>query len=130
MAEVNARNLGLDETRAQFALRDWAQQSWTVDLGQFDVILCNPPYVEDEATLEPDVREFEPASALFSGPDGLDDYRILIPQLRGLMTDDAITILEIGASQGEAVTQIAKDEGFDVTLRKDLAGRPRCLVLS
>jgi len=129
VAEQNARTFGLDQSRAQFALRDWKQGGWADGLGQFDLILCNPPYVEDEAALELDVREFEPASALFAGPEGLDDYRIVIPQLRALMSDDAVAIFEIGATQAPAVTAIAQDEGFDVSLRNDLAGRARCLVL-
>lgn len=129
VAEQNARALGLDETRARFELRDWTQSGWSDGLGQFDLILCNPPYVEDAAPLDPDVREFEPASALFAGPEGLDDYRILIPQFRGLMTQGAIAILEIGATQSAAVTQIAQAQGFDVTVRNDLAGRPRALIL-
>jgi len=129
MAEHNARALGLDETCARFELRDWSSEGWAKDLGRFDLILCNPPYVEDATPLEADVCEFEPASALFAGPEGLNDYRILIPQLRRLMAPEALAILEIGAMQDVAVTQIAQDHGFSVTMRKDLAGRPRCLVL-
>ena len=129
VVEQNARALGLDEACARFELRDWTIEGWADGLGRFDLILCNPPYVEDAAPLEADVRKFEPPSALFSGPEGLDDYRILIPQLRGLMRAKAVAILEIGATQGPAVTQIAQDQGFSVTMRKDLAGRPRCLVL-
>jgi release factor glutamine methyltransferase len=129
VAEQNARGLGLDETCARFERRDWTSEGWADDLGRFDLVLCNPPYVEDAAPLEPDVREFEPPSALFAGPEGLDDYRILIPQLRGLMCPEALAILEIGAMQAAAVTQIAKDHGFSVILRKDLAGRPRALIL-
>ena len=129
VAEKNARALGLDESCARFELRDWTGEGWADGLGRFDLILCNPPYVEDAASLDADVREYEPASALFSGPEGLDDYRILIPQLRGLMRAGAIAILEIGATQGHAVTKIAQDQGFSVTMRKDLAGRPRALIL-
>lgn len=129
VAEHNARALGLDETCARFELRDWSSEGWAKDLGRFDLILCNPPYVEDATPLEADVCEFEPASALFAGPEGLNDYRILIPQLRRLMAPEALAILEIGAMQDVAVTQIAQDQGFSVTMRKDLAGRPRCLVL-
>ena len=78
----------------------------------------------------PDVRDFEPASALFAGPEGLDDYRILIPQLRALLTPGGIAILEIGAEQAEAVSALAVAAGFTVSLRRDLAGRPRALVLA
>ncbi|MEP0392360.1 MAG: peptide chain release factor N(5)-glutamine methyltransferase [Erythrobacter sp.] len=129
VAEANARTFGIDGQEAQFCLGDWTKPDWSEGLGTFDLILSNPPYVEDDAKLEQDVGAFEPTDALFAGPEGLDDYRIIIPQLRGLMTHDAVAIFEIGHTQAPAVTQIAQDHGFVVTTRKDLAQRPRALVL-
>lgn len=119
----------MDDWEWQLFNRDWRTPGWSADLGQFDLIVCNPPYVETSASLEPDVQDFEPASALFAGPDGLDDYRVLIPQLRNLMSENAIALFEIGHTQAEAITEIAQGNGFDVALRKDLAERPRCLIL-
>lgn len=129
VAQTNAVALGLRSERAEFRGGDWRQAGWADDLGQFDLILCNPPYVENDAALDPQVRDFEPAEALFAGPEGLDDYRALIPQLRGLIREDGITILEIGASQADAVAQIAQTHGYTVEIRHDLAKRPRALVL-
>ena len=129
VAHDNADLLGIED-RVRFHLLDWCAQDWTQDLGRFDLILCNPPYVEDEAGLEPDVRDHEPSMALFAGPEGLDDYRIIIPQLRNLMTDDGVTILEIGHQQTDSVSEIARMAGFTVALRKDLANRPRALILT
>lgn len=116
--------------RARFRALDWHDRGWADDLGTFDLILCNPPYVENNAMLDPNVRDFEPASALFAGPEGLDDYRVLIPQLRALMTPGGIAILEIGAEQATAVDALAAASGFAVVLRRDLAGRPRALILA
>ena len=130
VAENNAQRLGLGREQAKFALRDWAQEGWADGLGHFDLILCNPPYVETEADLDAGVRDFEPHSALFAGPEGLDDYRIIIPQLRKLMTDKGIAIFEIGHEQSESVSEIARENGFDVALRRDLANRPRALILT
>lgn len=127
-AQGNADTLGLAD-RAAFHHRDWRVAGWADGLGTFDLILCNPPYVEDAADLEPQVRDHEPASALFAGPEGLDDYRVLIPQLRLLMNEAAIAILEIGANQAEAVSAIAAAAGLMADLRRDLAGRPRALIL-
>ncbi len=124
----NASYLGIANAW-ELHCRDWRTPGWADDLGTFDLILCNPPYVEEDAALDAQVRDFEPASALFSGPEGLDDYRILIPQLRALMNPGAATILEIGAMQAEAVRALAGQAGFTVELRCDLAGRPRALVL-
>jgi release factor glutamine methyltransferase len=129
VAAGNAAALGLDR-RSVWHLRDWRQPGWADDLGTFDLVLCNPPYVEADAALERQVRDFEPAGALFAGPEGLDDYRILIPQLRALMNAGAAAILEIGANQAEAVGALAHASGFAVDLRRDLAGRARALLLA
>lgn len=128
-ARGNAAALGL-EPRSEFHVRDWTRAGWSADLGQFDLVLCNPPYVETGAVLDRQVRDHEPASALFAGPQGLDDYRILIPQLRALMRAGATAILEIGADQAEPVTALAEQSGFAVQLRRDLAGRARALMLT
>lgn len=115
--------------RAGFRVLDWAKRGWRAQLGTFDLILCNPPYVEDGAALDPDVRDHEPATALLAGPEGLDDYRVLIPQLVKLLVPGGVAIFEIGHTQAEAVSAIAAAGGFSATLRHDLAGRPRCLIL-
>jgi len=115
--------------RARFNGSDWSKRGWAKHLGQFDLILANPPYVGQGAELEPSVREWEPAVALFAGPEGLDDYRILLRQLPKLLTENGVAIFEIGATQAEQVADIAAKSGFASELRRDLAGRPRALVL-
>lgn len=128
VAEGNAGALGL-AARSQWLARDWHAAGWAEGLGTFDLILCNPPYVEADAALDPQVRDHEPHTALFAGPEGLDDYRVLIPQLVKLLASGGIAIFEIGAGQAEAVTALAEAAGFTADLRRDLAGRPRALVL-
>lgn len=128
VAAANSKRLDLAR-RATILCRSWAEAGWKDGLGTFDLILCNPPYVENGADLVPDVREYEPASALFAGPEGLDDYRILIPQLRALMDPKAVAIFEIGATQADSVATIAHQHHFTTRLAHDLAGRPRALVL-
>lgn len=128
VARANAEALGL-RPQARFAAGDWHAQGWTDGLGTFDLIVCNPPYVEADAALDRQVAEFEPATALFAGPEGLDDFRVLIPQLRALMNPGARAILEIGANQADAVSALAVAAGFTADLRRDLGGRARALVL-
>lgn len=128
IARANAASLGLSD-RAQMLQADWTQAGWADDLGQFDLIIANPPYVEDTADLAPDVREYEPSQALFSGPEGLDDYRILIPQLPQLLTEKGVAVLEIGHMQAKSVSKIAEEQSFTAETRRDLAGRDRALVL-
>ncbi len=124
VAADNARRLGFGD-RITFELGDWGQ-----GLDQrFDLILCNPPYVETGADLARDVRDHEPASALFAGPDGLDDYRVLVPQLPGLLREGGVAIIEIGWTQADAVIALAAAAGLQAAVRCDLAGRDRCLVL-
>ncbi|WP_114521390.1 peptide chain release factor N(5)-glutamine methyltransferase [Altererythrobacter sp. ZODW24] len=128
VAAVNAAKLGLGD-RAHMLSRNWREDGWKDGLGQFDLILANPPYVENSADLAPSVARFEPSQALFSGDEGLDDYRILIPGLRDLLAPGGAAIIEIGFLQAEAVTQIAEKAGFMVKLHHDLAKRPRALHL-
>ena len=128
VARRNAARLQLDE-RADIRCGNWREDRWAEDLGTFDLILCNPPYVESTVELAPDVREYEPASALYAGPDGLHEYRVLIPQIASLMTKDAAAIFEIGHAQADAVTALARAAGFATDLHRDLADRPRAVVL-
>lgn len=128
VAAANAGRLGVQD-RARLMRRDWRDVDWRSNIGRFDLIVANPPYVETTADLAPSVRDHEPGSALFAGGDGLDDYRILIPQLPELLETGGTAVLEIGATQDEAVSDLARFAGFDVTLHRDLADRPRALVL-
>jgi release factor glutamine methyltransferase len=107
---------------------DWTEAGWDAGLGRFDLILANPPYVEQDAELAPEVRS-EPAGALFGGHDGLDAYRAILPQLGRLLAEDGIAVFEIGASQAEAVTALAVAQNLAVRLHFDLAGRARALAL-
>ena len=128
VAADNAARLGLAD-RAEMRLADWRDPRWREGLGQFELVVANPPYVEEAADLAPSVRDYEPASALMAGPEGLDEYRILVPQLPALLRADSVVVLEIGATQTEAVGAIAAAAGFRAELRRDLAGRPRALIL-
>jgi release factor glutamine methyltransferase len=130
VAQGNAAALGLDG-RATMRQADWSQPGWAGTLGgPFDLILANPPYVEDGAQLAPGVRNHEPAGALYAGPEGLDDYRVLLPQLPALLMPQGLALVEIGAGQAEAVSAIAAGAGLSARLCRDLAGRPRALCLT
>ncbi len=129
VAKRNAQALAL-EARAKIEVCDWNAAGWTDSLGTFDLIICNPPYVETGAALDPQVRGHEPHAALFAGDTGLDEYRAIIPQLGPLLQPQALALFEIGPSQGDAVSEIARTAGFACEIRCDLANRPRCAVLS
>ena len=129
VASGNAERLDFTE-KARFELRDWTKLGWHAGLGQFDLILCNPPYIEEHAVLAPMVSAHEPHSALFAGPDGLDDYRILIPLLRELLNPGGVAFFEIGYNQAVSVALLGTQAGFSTELRHDLAGNPRVIRFS
>jgi release factor glutamine methyltransferase len=124
-ASANARRLGL-EGRAKFKLGNWADGIEE----RFDLILCNPPYVAEEAQLGPGVREYEPGEALFAGERGLDAYRELAPQLPRLMNTRGLAAVEIGFDQAESVTALLQRDGLSARIVKDLANRPRAVLLT
>ncbi|MFC4292947.1 peptide chain release factor N(5)-glutamine methyltransferase [Sphingorhabdus arenilitoris] len=130
IASQNADHTGF-ANRLHLSCLSWHEDGWTQQLGgRFDLILCNPPYVENDADLSPMVRDYEPASALFAGDDGLHDYRVIIPQIAGILAPDGAAIFEIGAAQAQSVSEIAQAAGFKAVLTHDLAGNPRALTLT
>ncbi len=95
---------------------------------QFDLIVSNAPYVAetDRASLAVEVREFEPAAALFAGADGLAVYRLLIPQASTALDAGGWLILEIGYGQQQAIQALLAEAGFqEIGFTGDLQGIPR-----
>ena len=95
---------------------------------QFDIVVSNPPYVPntDRALISVEVREFEPAVALFAGDDGLDIYRRLIPAACSALVPGGFLALEIGFSQADAVRSLLTAAGFaQIEFLEDLQGIPR-----
>jgi release factor glutamine methyltransferase len=124
-ARRNAARLGLSR-RADFRKGDWAEG---VD-ECFDLVLCNPPYVESGADLPRDVADWEPPEALFAAADGLSEYRRLAPQIPPLLAAGGLACLEVGAGQRAAVAALFEGSGFTPSVRRDLGGIERCLTLS
>lgn len=124
-AGANARRLGFED-RVKLLQGNWADGL----VEKFDLILCNPPYVPDEAEVGPGVREYEPDEALFAGKEGLDAYRALAPQVPRLLAKGGLAAVEIGAGQANAVTKLLKRDALDAKIANDLAGRPRAALLT
>jgi release factor glutamine methyltransferase len=126
IARRNAARSGM-EPRSRFAHGDWG----TGLDGPFDLILSNPPYIPSAEIdqLAPEVACFEPRSALDGGPDGLDCYRRIAPDLARLLTPAGLAALEIGAGQAEGVETILAAAGLRPAGRqRDLGGIERCLL--
>lgn len=125
VAADNALRCGV-ASRARFRQGDWGLGL----SGPFDVIVSNPPYIPDAeiAGLEPEVARHEPLIALAGGPDGLDCYRVLVPQIANLLTLGGLAGFEVGAGQAQAVAALFATHGFrDVEIAQDLAGVDRCV---
>jgi release factor glutamine methyltransferase len=122
LAERNRQRYQLNNVRL-FA-SDWFT---AIPAQRFDLIVSNPPYIEanDPHLSQGDVR-FEPASALVSGDDGLDDLRLVCSQSVDYLADGGWLLLEHGFDQGAAVRELLERAGFDsVETRPDLNGIER-----
>jgi len=127
IARENAALLGVQD-RVVLAESDWAEGQPD---GSYDVVVSNPPYIAREvlATLEPEVRDHEPHLALDGGPDGLDAYRILAPEVIRALKPGGLFALEIGWDQSAAVEDLLKRAGGEgVRTLKDLSDRHRVVV--
>ena len=122
LAKDNALMHKLD--RVNFIQSDWFS---AVEHQQFDIIVTNPPYIEDNNHYlqQGDVR-FEPSSALTSGADGLDDIRLIISQSKPYLAANAWLVIEHGYEQSPNVTDIFRAYGFNqIRSELDLNGLPR-----
>ena len=97
-------------------------------LGEFDVIVSNPPYIPtaDIDMLDTSVRDNEPHLALDGGEDGLDFYRAICEKWRGALREYGKLLFEVGIGQAEDVQRLMRDNGFgDVQIVSDLNDIPR-----
>jgi release factor glutamine methyltransferase len=118
----NASQLGLEIEVIETSLFDGIE-------GRFDLIVSNPPYLPelDAATLEPEVQR-EPATALFSGADGLDLARALVITARERLGLNGWLLLELDPRNAPTLRQELEDAGWRARLESDLVGRERFVV--
>jgi release factor glutamine methyltransferase len=125
IARGNATLYGVDG-RSSFIEGSW----FTGIGGRFDLILSNPPYIPSAIlkSLSPEVRDFDPESALDGGPDGLYAYRKIAAEAPDFLAPQGRVIVEIGEGQAPEIEGIFQDQGFLTESRwSDLAGHTRCL---
>jgi len=127
VAKENATNLELDN-RATFLRTEWAAGFGD---DSFDVVVSNPPYIPsgDIPGLDPEVRDHDPHLALDGGPDGLQAYRELAPEIMRILKPGGLFAVEIGWDQGPQVKALFEAAGFDgVIVVKDLSDRDRVVT--
>lgn len=130
VAKANAATHGVDD-RVGFVPSDGLSRVPARFRGALRAIVANPPYVAEETreTLMPDVRDWEPAGALFCGPDPLLHYRRLAAEGREWLARDGFVAMEVGAGQASDVADLLRAAGWrDVEVRRDLAGIPRVVA--
>lgn len=125
VARLNAARLDL-EKRVDFRHSDLLS---AYPSEQFDFVISNPPYVgESEADkVQKQVREFEPRRAVFSGLEGMDIYKRLIPQAHPALNPGGWLVMEIGFSAEEKVKQLLT-RWAEVQTTADLQGIPRVIA--
>lgn len=122
IAEENAQRLG---ATVSFVMSDLVASFGETE---FDLIVSNPPYVRLDENLPRDVAQFEPASALFAGSDGLDIYRRLATEVPRVLSEGGLLVVEIGDGMGLEVREVFELAGWSFEFsRRDLAGRERVL---
>lgn len=130
MAEDNAEALSLS-SRATFCLGSWFEEK-PAFAAAFDLVVSNPPYIphREIPALEPEVRLYDPLTALDGGDDGYRDYRQLAKAVPGWLKPEGVLLLEVGAGQAADVAKIFRDAGWKLLeIRRDLSGIERCVIL-
>jgi release factor glutamine methyltransferase len=122
----NIRRNGL--TARVIAIQTDALAKPSVNLGEFDCIVCNPPYIPsgDIAGLDVSVRDYEPRLALDGGEDGLDFYRAVCDKWRQSLRTRGRLYFEVGIGQADPVLRLMRSVGFgDIQVIPDTGGIPR-----
>ena len=99
--------------------------STALDGVKCDVVIANPPYIADGQELPADVREHEPAIALFGGADGMKAPRLFIAASARLLKPGGFLAIEHHESQGDEIAAVLNIDFEDILLHQDLTGRPR-----
>ncbi len=98
---------------------------------KYDIIVSNPPYINkgDMEKLLPNVKDFEPHTALFGGEDGLYFYNEIINNSKKYLNPNGLLAFEIGYDQGESVSEMMINQGFkSVKIFKDLYKQDRVVI--
>lgn len=127
--ETARRNADLNGVGTRFETQ---RSDWFAEIcGRFDIIVSNPPYIKTDVieTLEPEVKDFDPITALDGGPDGLQPYRIIAGSADAFLRGGGVVAVEIGYDQRQSVTDIFSEHGYTLLQAiSDLGGNDRALV--
>ncbi|MBR0366468.1 MAG: peptide chain release factor N(5)-glutamine methyltransferase [Clostridia bacterium] len=126
---VAKENAELNEVNVEFVRCDILEE---IPKGEFDLIVSNPPYIETETIFSLDniVKSYEPVEALDGGFDGLMFYRRIIEEVaKEILSEDGAVAFEIGYTQGEAVSELLREEDFSgIKVLRDPCGNDRVVT--
>lgn len=112
----------------------FVQSNWFSNVeGRYDLIVSNPPYLSagEMSSVQPELRDHEPRTALTDEADGLSAYRVIAAEAQGYLTETGRVIVEIGWQQGAPVSELFKDQGWaEVAILPDLNGHDRVVLAS
>ncbi len=128
-AQKNAVKNGVDK-RIKFIRCDILNEMPDISEGLFDIVVSNPPYIETAVidTLDSNVRDFEPHTALDGGDDGLIFYRRITGIAPQILTAGGILAYEIGYDQGGSVSALMQNDFDSIEVIKDLCGNDRVVI--
>jgi release factor glutamine methyltransferase len=126
VARINCERLNMGN---RVELRHSDLLSGFAENDEFDFIVCNPPYVSElkPETVQKQVREFEPRTAVFSGPTGMEIYERLVPQARQRLAPGGWLVMEIGYSIENDVRALLAGWS-EIRVKPDLQGIPRVIA--
>ena len=129
VARANLAGLGRAAANVRLAAGDWFDALPSELEGALDLVVCNPPYIADGESVDRSVRDWEPAEALFAGPDGLAAVRRIVGDAPRWLRSGGAVVIEVGDRQGRAASALAEAAGLTaVAVRPDLGGRDRILT--
>jgi release factor glutamine methyltransferase len=130
VAGANLAGLGRAATRVRIApAGEWFAALPSELMGSVNLIISNPPYVADGDELPEVVRDWEPASALYSGADGLDDLRVIVSEAPRWLAPGGVLVVELAPMQAQQFAELAHHAGFhEAEIRQDLTGSERAVI--
>ena len=130
--EICRKNIALNRLNSRaICMQADALSAPPLGMGEFDMIVCNPPYIAtiDILSLDSSVRDYEPLWALDGGDDGLKFYRAVIKYWKMLLKDDGWLLFEVGEQQADTVAEMLLSAGFSsVETKKDSIGVDRVVI--
>lgn len=128
VARANLAGIGRAGARVRIAQGSWLAALPEELKGEVDLVVSNPPYVATTSELPADVVDWEPAGALFAGPDGTGDLRVILDGVGEWLTAEGVVVCELSPEHADLVAGVAADRFAEVDLVDDLTGRARAVV--